>query len=215
LGIRDDAVVVGSISWMYAPRWWLMRRHGIKGHEDLIGALASCCRRDDRVVGVIAGGAWAGAVWYERRLRDLASALAGGRILMPGPLPSEEARSAIADFDCVAHVPTSENCGGVIEPLLAGVPVVAARVGGLPEVVREGETGRLVPPRDPAALASTIGEVIADPAAHRAMAERGRRLVRDLFDVRRTGAEVAAIYRRIRDSTGPRGADSRALGRDQ
>jgi glycosyltransferase involved in cell wall biosynthesis len=50
-----------------------------------------------------------------------------------------------------------------VEAMLAGIPVIAARVGGLPEVVRDGETGVLVPPEDPDALASAISALKADP----------------------------------------------------
>src|SRR5579862_630893 len=71
----------------------------------------------------------------------------GGRILMPGELPFADVQQCWADFDCAIHVPVSENCGGVVEPLLAGVPTIAGDVGGLPEVVMHGVTGIMVPIR--------------------------------------------------------------------
>jgi glycosyltransferase involved in cell wall biosynthesis len=91
-------------------------------------------------------------------------------------------------------VPRSENCGGVLEPLYAGVPTIASRVGGLPEVVIEGVTGVLVPARAPEALAAAIVEVLDNQSHHRTLAAQGHALVKDMFDVRRTAREVADIY---------------------
>lgn len=79
----------------------------------------------------------------------------------------------------------SDSEGGplsVMEYMNAGLPVVATEVGGLPELVLPGQTGLLVPPRDPSALASAIGGLLDDPARARAMGEAGRqsRAGRDL-----------------------------------
>lgn len=62
-------------------------------------------------------------------------------------------------------------------------PVIASRVGGLPEVVDDGVTGILVPPADPEALARAIVELAADPARQRAMGRRGRARVESLFSL--------------------------------
>ncbi len=69
----------------------------------------------------------------------------------------------------------------VLEAMAAGVPVVASRVSGIPEVVVDGVTGWLVPPEDPAALALALAEVLADPAAARRRGEAGRRRVEERF----------------------------------
>ena len=70
-------------------------------------------------------------------------------------------------------------------------------MGGLPDVVRPGETGWLVPPRDPVALADAIREALADRAEALRRAEVGQRLARVLFDVRSTAADVVALYERV------------------
>jgi glycosyltransferase involved in cell wall biosynthesis len=62
----------------------------------------------------------------------------------------------------------------VMEYMGAGLPVVATTVGGLPELVRDGETGLLVEPRDPAALAGAIGDLLDDPARRERLGEAGR-----------------------------------------
>jgi glycosyltransferase involved in cell wall biosynthesis len=85
----------------------------------------------------------------------------------------------------------------VVEPLIAEVPTIAGIVGGLPEVVINGITGVTVPIRNPEALASRILSVLDNPSLYLRMAVQGRRLVTKMFDVERTGREVAQIYRHI------------------
>ena len=201
LDISNDQLVVGNISYMYAPKFYLGQSQGLKRHEDLIDALAIVTKRRDDVVGVLAGGAWNGADWYEAKLRRRAAR--ASRVLLPGYLPHEMARSAWADFDCVIHVPSSENCGGVLEPLLARVPTIAGRVGGLGELVRDGSTGTTVPIRQPDQLAARILEVIDDLPRRREWAENGRRMAGKMFDVRRTAAEVYQIYQHVLNPSVP------------
>lgn len=69
----------------------------------------------------------------------------------------------------------------VLEAMEAGLPVVASRVSGIPEVVVDGETGWLVPPEDPRRLADALGEVLAAPAEARMRGEAGRRRVDECF----------------------------------
>jgi len=189
--------------------WTESDSEGLKGHELLLDVLDIVCRQDPKVWGVLAGGTFAGDRGYERALRRRAARLGGGRILMPGPVPATAVPDAWRAFDCVLHLPLSENCGGVVEPLAAGVPVVAAAVGGLPEVVLDGRTGRLVRKRDAETIASTVADVLAEPETHRALASLGSRLVREMFDVARTAAEVKQIYEHVvtRNTTCPEAFD--------
>jgi glycosyltransferase involved in cell wall biosynthesis len=197
VGARRGEVLVGTISWMYPPKFYLGQRTGLKAHEDLIDALGIVCRKDPRVRGVIAGSAWGGAEWYERRLKERARKAAYDRITFTGALPFSKAKHAWRDLDLAVHVPISENCGGVVEPLLARVPIIASRVGGLPEVIFDGLTGTIVPPRDPERLSETILQCIKERDHGRQMALRGEQLVRTMFDVDRTAREVLAVYRHV------------------
>ena len=90
----------------------------------------------------------------------------------------------------------------VLEYMAAGLPVVATGVGGLPEIVREGETGFLVAPRDPAALAERIGRLLADPALAREMGERGRRRQQEHFSREAMVAAVTGLYERLLTAKG-------------
>lgn len=206
-GINRNQFVIGNVNYMYPPRLYLGQTKGMKRHEDVIDALAKVVAQRDDVVGLIVGGQWGGGSSYERRLKAKAASVGRGRIIMTGRLPAAQAKSAWVDFDVAVHVPTSENCGGVIEPLMAGVPVIAARTGGLPEVILEGLTGTLVESRNPDQLAQRINNVLSDLPRYRAMAERGRKLVSHMFDVTRTAIEIKAIYKHVLNPTSANNAE--------
>jgi glycosyltransferase involved in cell wall biosynthesis len=82
---------------------------------------------------------------------------------------------------------TSDSEGmplAVLEAWAAGKPVVASRVGGLPELVAEGHTGLLFPAGDDLELAERLGRLADNPSLARALGDAGRVLVRERFDVR-------------------------------
>jgi glycosyltransferase involved in cell wall biosynthesis len=207
LGIPDDALVVGNINMFYKPKRYLGQSIGLKAHEDVLEALRIVTSARANVYGVLAGGPWGSANRYFEHLREQAGKLAPGRILLPGPLSPGDVLSAWKEFDCAVHVPLSENCGGVVEPLLAGIPVIAGRVGGLPEVVIDGVTGVTVPIRNPRALAAAILEVLDRPAIYRARAARGGELVSQMFSAGRTAAEIKHIYEHVLGLTATRPAE--------
>jgi glycosyltransferase involved in cell wall biosynthesis len=193
-GIPHDALLVGNINMFYKPKRYLGQRIGLKAHEHVLEALRMVTEARANVYGVLAGSPWGNGLKYFERLRRRAQEIAPGRIVLPGRLAPGDVSTAWREFDCAVHVPLSENCGGVVEPLLAGVPVIAGRVGGLPEVVIEGTTGITVPIRNPRALASAILEVLDRRELHRAMAGLGGRLVSQMFSARRTAGEIKEIY---------------------
>jgi glycosyltransferase involved in cell wall biosynthesis len=90
----------------------------------------------------------------------------------------------------------------VLEYMAAGLPVVATDVGGVPEIVRDGETGFLVAPRDPAALAERIGRLLDDAALAREMGERGRRRQQEAFSREAMVGAVTELYLRLLAANG-------------
>ncbi len=82
----------------------------------------------------------------------------------------------------------------VLEAMAAGVPVVATRVGGVPEQVVDGETGFLFEPGDPAAAAAAVERILADPEGAGRLGEAGRERVRREFGLERMVGETVALY---------------------
>jgi starch synthase len=95
---------------------------------------------------------------------------------------------------------SDESCRAALEAMAAGRPVVARRVGALPETVVDGETGLLVDGSSPEALAQALGTVLGDPARARAMGEAGRLRAAEDFSPERSVDLVEAVYRRLVDA---------------
>lgn len=197
LNIPDSAFVVGNINLIYPPKKYLGHSIGLKCHEDVIEAISIAQRANDNIWGVLIGGTFRGSLHYEKKLKELAEKKGYGKILMPGKFNAHEVGQSWADFDCAVHVPLSENCGGVVEPLLSGVPTIAGQVGGLPEVVQHGHTGITVPIRRPDLLAKSILDVLNHRTQHQTMANRGRSHATTMFDPKRCADEVLKIYHQL------------------
>lgn len=88
----------------------------------------------------------------------------------------------------------------ILEAMAMGVPAVCTAVGGLPEMIEDGVTGRLVPPKDPAALAAAVADVLSDPERMRAMGRAARQRLEDRFTLRRSAAETERV---IEEAVGP------------
>jgi glycosyltransferase involved in cell wall biosynthesis len=74
------------------------------------------------------------------------------------------------------------------------VPAIGSRIGGIPEGIADGETGFLVPERDPAALARRLDDLLDDAALRRRMGAAARRLVEQRFDLQRQTAALEDHY---------------------
>ena len=85
----------------------------------------------------------------------------------------------------------------LLEAGAAGLPVVATRVGGVPEVIVEGETGLMVPPENETALATALCNLLHDIPMARQMGEAARRRVVAEFSLRRMAAEYQRHYREL------------------
>jgi glycosyltransferase involved in cell wall biosynthesis len=92
----------------------------------------------------------------------------------------------------------SETFGvAAVEAQAMGLPVIASAVGGVPEVLIDGHTGLLVPPRDVRALANAILRLAADPEMREKMGSEGRKFVREKYDWRVSVQSMERVYRRV------------------
>lgn len=136
-------------------------------------------------------------------LRSQADRLAlGSHVTFHGPLSQDRvrdvvARAAVLAAPCVLGA--DGNRDGLptvlLEAMAAGTPVVSTPVTGIPEAVRDGETGLLVPERDVPALAAALDRVLTDPALAGRLADGARALVEAQFDVERTSAALLDLLR--------------------
>jgi glycosyltransferase involved in cell wall biosynthesis len=112
-----------------------------------------------------------------------------------GHAPPEEVPDLIASMDLLVHPSLWEGLPRApVEALLAGRPVVAFDCDGTREVVIDGVTGRLVPPRDVEGMRQAIEDLLALPDRGRSMGEEGRRRFRERFDWHAAGRKLDAIY---------------------
>lgn len=105
----------------------------------------------------------------------------------------------MAAFDLTV-VPSVEEPLGLValESMAAGTPVVASDTGGLPEIVRSGENGLLVPPKNPQALAEAIIKMATSSEAERQrLGENGRRMVQEEFDPQLLTRQVESVFHRV------------------
>jgi glycosyltransferase involved in cell wall biosynthesis len=157
------------------------RLEPVKGVEFLLRAATSV---PDAAFAIAGDGSQAGY------LRELAFALGiDGRVAFLGMVMPVAPLLAAADVVVLPSL--SEGMPiAALEAMALGTPVIASRVGGLPEIVSDGVCGLLVPPGEPNALAAAINAVIGDPETSQLMGEACKRAVRQKY----TSARMAQSY---------------------
>jgi glycosyltransferase involved in cell wall biosynthesis len=184
MGIGRDELVVGFTGNLI-PR---------KGIEPLIRAAAQVLPRHPSARFVVLGRVPIGTrrpmlPAYEALVSELGL---GARFQFHGFTP--DVRPALVDFDVLTLPSLQEPFGrSIIEAMALGAPVVATRVGGVPEIITDGEHGLLVPPDDPRALADAIDRLLGDAALRGRLGAAGRERVRERFDVARLGQGIQDI----------------------
>jgi glycosyltransferase involved in cell wall biosynthesis len=182
LGLDRATPVVGVVGRLDAQ----------KGHTYLLAAWPAVRRGlpDARLL-VIGDGSLRAQLEAEARERGIADSVVftGFRTDVPRLL---DALDVLALPSLYEGMPLT-----VIEAAAMAVPVVATAVDGTPEVVRDGETGHLVPPADPPALARALLALLGDPDQARALGQAGRRRALERFDVRRHVEATARVYRSV------------------
>lgn len=195
-GLPSDSRVIGMVAYMYKSNLPQFRKVGIKGHEVLLSAAVDIIKCYPSVKFLIVGQDIDGGVEYFNELVDMTVSL-GIRDSFIFTGFRKDIPRLISAMDIVVVPSLSENCGGAVEPLLMGVPVVASDVGGLPDVVIEGKTGWLSTPGDPGSLAAALKNALGSTNNQlAALGENGTELVVRLFDPYTNAKKIEKIYRR-------------------
>ncbi|MCQ1994088.1 glycosyltransferase [Arthrobacter sp. zg-Y1171] len=131
-----------------------------------------------------------------RRLLALARSLdVADRVLLRGQVPREQMPAVLRSADAVVCAPWYEPFGIVpLEAMACGVPVVASAVGGLIDTVVHGRTGLHVPPRDPAALAAALKELLQNPRYARRLGAAGKQRAAARYSWDRVALETEKAY---------------------
>lgn len=198
LGIAENIKIVGMVAYAYAPKKWLGQTRGLKGHEDLIDAMALVAASQPNVKCVIVGGPWIGAEQYFQSIVEYGETKLGDKIIFLGT--RKDVPDLYPDFNVVVHPSHSENLGGAGESLLMEVPTIATNIGGFPDIVKPNVTGWLVPKQDPQALTIAILDALSDTERAHKMAQEGARQLKQSLDVRKTSKDVFDFYNKIRVS---------------
>jgi glycosyltransferase involved in cell wall biosynthesis len=200
-GIADDRRLVLQVSWM-------TRRKGI---DNLLHAAARVVAEVPEALFVLVGdGDERGA--YQRLAVELGIA---DHVLWTGVVeqPTAEGVFAAAAVCCQASQWHEAFGATIAEAMSFSVPVVATRVGGIPELVREGETGFLVDRDDVPALAARIVELLRDDALRARLGREGRRVAEEAFDLSRTVARYLEIVGIEAQPSGARSSKGRQPSR--
>ncbi|MEK7328905.1 MAG: glycosyltransferase [Chloroflexota bacterium] len=176
LGLNDDVPLIGAVGRLTEQ----------KGFRYLLEAFAIVRRSLPQAQLVIAGDGELRSTLEAQGHKDAVRFL-GWRSDVP---------SVMADIDVLAVPSLWEGFGLVtLEAMALSKPVVASRVSALPEIVASGETGLLVPPADPKALAGALCALLTPKAPARAMGARGRVRLQIDFSVQRMVRQHVAVYK--------------------
>lgn len=181
LGIELDAPVVGNMGALVDH----------KGHRYLLEAMPTVLARYPKARCVILGEGPLRAD-LEKRAATLGIARA---VVFAGYRADIE--PFLASFDVFALASHLEGlCTSLIDAMLLGVPAVGTDTGGVPDLIQDGTTGLLVPPRNPEALARAIVELLENPERAQTLADAARRHARAHFTRERTAQATLEVYRR-------------------
>jgi len=183
LGLSADEVIITQVG----VRSW-------RGWRDVLDAMVTVAARVPRARLLFVGAPppRVTEIAAEARERSIAD-----RVLAIGHRTDVPAILAASDVVVDASYAGLGITGSIREALACERPVVATDLEGMPELVVDGETGLLVPPRTPAALAEAIVRLAGDPTAAQSMARAGRKRVEVQFSLRAKLDATEALYRRL------------------
>ncbi len=162
-----------------------------KGFQFLVEAAPRILARHPAAWFVLVGS---GTDRFLPRLRELGIA---DRFRLPGHRADAVDVMGVFDLFVIPSV-DMESCPNVLlEAMAVGLPAVGAGTGGIPEVIRHGETGLVVPPGEPEPLAAAAAGILGDPDGARAMGRAGRARILEAFSLEAKVRATGAVYRKV------------------
>lgn len=202
LGIPDGVPLIGCVARL--SRW--------KDQATLLDALVAVRRAVPDARLVLAGTSTDSAPdgqgdYKDYLIRRIAALGLADAVTFAGFVAQHEMPAFYAALDVLAHAAIEEPFGlALVEAMASARPVVAVGAGGVPEIIRDGVDGLLVPKGQPAAMAEALMRVLRDPAFSGRLAHRGRQRVCESFSPEGQAATMLAIYRRVASRAGGTGA---------
>ncbi len=187
LGIEKDALVVGLIA-RFSP---------IKGHRHFIEAAGQVARSVEKVFFLIVGfdcGVHKEDLeaWVEKAgIADRA------RVLVLERVPDLSKIMAAVDLGVISSIGSEAISRITMEYMATGKPMVCTTVGGIPELVLPGQTGMLVPPEQPAAMAEAMSELLSEPERLSHMGALGRKRMEQRFSIEEQAGEMEEVLYRL------------------
>ena len=185
LGIPLDSLVVGFVGWLTA----------IKGVSFLVRAMSGVIQKHQNCLLVLVGkGDEKGEEEIKLKEQVENLGLADNARFLGWRQDVDEITRC---FDVFVLPSLNEGMGRVlVEAMAAGLPIVATRVGGIPDLVIDGKNGMLVPPKDTVALERAISELLSDKARRKQMGETGKRMCRP-YSVEAMVEKINDLYSRL------------------
>ncbi|HWN09796.1 MAG TPA: glycosyltransferase family 4 protein [Pyrinomonadaceae bacterium] len=203
-GWPGDTPLIGQVALFYAEQHksrWIpesVHERGIKGFDDIVNAVPFVLEEIPNAKFLLVGSAFgeAGQAHLDY-IKVLVNRLGlKDSVIFTGYRP--DVNEVLRALDVALQVSLVECLGGAVESLLMERPTVATRVGGMVDIVRDGETGILVEPSNPRDLARGILQMLRSGEQGKAMGQAGRKLILERFTLRSTAASLFELFTRLR-----------------
>jgi len=197
LSLPSNSFIIGMVAYFYAPKPYLGQTRGLKGHEDLIDAIAIVKQQYPQVRCIFVGGPWGNAQAYFSKVKEYAQRVAGEHCIFLGL--RHDVPLLYPQFDLAVHPSHSENVGGAVESMYAQVATLTSNVGGFPDLVIDGETGYMVNAKSPQQLAAKIIQAINQPEERQKLVTQARQKVAQVMNVQHNAKQVFDFYQHVQE----------------
>ncbi|HSI86670.1 MAG TPA: glycosyltransferase family 4 protein, partial [Candidatus Methylacidiphilales bacterium] len=186
-GFGPQDIVAGTVAMVRSD----------KGYDTLVTAAKKACDRYPNLRFLFVGGPTRDGAWFQQ-VQDYSKQLGlEGRVIWTGWRKDVPQLMAAMDIFILASNGGEGQSRVIPEAFALRKPVIGTNVGGIPELIEDGRTGLLVPPRDPEALAEAVGRYVSNPALRESCADAGHELAVSKLDIRLRMKESYELYNRL------------------